>query len=109
MKYLILLFLLLTACGPALPTPKIDNNDHEAWLKKKSKGPEYKLPGKFKVVERSNPYYKCKGTIEGGAYLNDQLKWFYFFSTLKCGNTKTSTGGALFYANQIKRTGNLAD
>lgn len=78
------------------------------WREVYKKGPKHKIPGKFKVVDKNSPYYKCYGTIQNGPYFDDLGSWNYYFTTFKCGKDNYHIFN-FFKEDQIKRTGNLAD
>lgn len=71
--------------------------------------PKFKTPGRFKVIDKDSPYYKCYGIIkEYPSWFNDD-KWHYSFYTMKCGKYDYDSSGDFFKEEQLKRTGNLAD
>lgn len=71
--------------------------------------PKFKTPGKFKVIDRNSPYYKCHGVIKEYPWLDDKNVYEYIFSSMKCGKYDYDSSGDFFKEEQLKRTGNLAD
>jgi hypothetical protein len=112
MKYLIIP-LLLAGCGPTtdqITRSQQQQKEQKKWEEVSAKGCEYKIPGKFRIIDKNSGYYKCEGTIEQYPYLSNHLVWLYYFSTLHCGKNKSVMfAGYLLTEDQIKRTGNLAD
>jgi hypothetical protein len=84
------------------------SDKNKEWMEVNKKGCEFKIPGKFKVIDKKSGYYNCQGTIEHYPFLNNNLIWQYYFATFRCGKEHPDFG-FFFTHNQLKRIGNLAD
>jgi hypothetical protein len=128
MKFLFLILLLLTSCKDECKDPNRPWNmfDHcnplrptsptrtitSEWEKKNLKGCKHAVPGRFKVINKKSPYYKCHGIITHYPMLSDDMIWKYDFNRLYCGkhwNDSDETFFKEFNEEELKRTGNLGD
>jgi hypothetical protein len=112
-RYLPILFLFFTACGPTKQIIANFQKDQERqerqdrqYVVAYRKGCKYKIPGRFEIIDKSSGYYGCKGTIEGYPWLLDTVVWNYYFYTFYCKGYQPRMD-IFFKESQLKRLGNL--
>jgi hypothetical protein len=84
----------------------ISSEDKARMEEIKKIGPPHKIPGKFRVVDKSSSWHGCEGNISEDNFPVYDLDgtWFYLFSTMSnCDNELVQ-----FKSEQLKRLGDMS-